>query len=245
MRKITATFALTLLAALFASPAGATTKSGNSLTVVPVVRCNSISGIGAPPPRWVPHSLVTNQPKSAVKGESFYSVGSENVLGPKGWHCFQLFAADGSAVLDIVPKAQPNPLDGEIVKGATVVAANYDYSGHLPGIDLVCPYFPIFSSKETSGCPGQIAKGEKVTHIDNDLVKIVDPAGVVGNLVGSGGKHQTQSLLAVRATASTTSVPIAQITCSLAKSKLCGSVLADFAVRSMPYSPVVLYTAGN
>ncbi len=205
------------------------------LSVLPVGSCSSTTARDGDNPIWVPTELAAVLTPSAAKALQFYSVGSETLLGPKGWDCAQLFATDGSAGMAAYPPGTPNPEIGDspAKAGAQLVQARFDYTDHGTGFDLACPYFPhaVFG---TGTCSSTVPTGETVRQLTPDVVSITDPAGVKGVLASSGGPRAVTGLMILPQASQPSSGNIAEVSCSLKASTLCPSVLDDFVVRQFP-----------
>ncbi len=213
-----------------------TTAASSSAAVLPVGACSRTFGGPSTGPAWVPTQLAGAIPPTAALHLEFYSIGTETLLGPRGWSCAQLTGADGSAAMDVYPRGQPNPTtgDAEPAVGSQIISATFDYTGHVPGVDLACPYFPREASSEEP-CPRSAPTGELVHQLTPDVVTITDPAGIKGALAGSGGPITvTGEMIVPQAPNLPDGVSIAEESCSLADSALCPSILQDFLVRQFP-----------
>jgi hypothetical protein len=213
-------------------------SSPPAVAAVPVISCNTSYGAGSPPSPFVPHQLPTT---SSVAGLSFYSNGRITVLGPSGWACGALVAADGGQRLDVYPPGKPDYSTQLAPKGAELVEVQVDYTGHVPGVALVCTLFPnsagVAVAKESS-YPCQKPASEKGTQLTSDVVTFVDAPGVKGSGTGSGG-----SLLSTGAAVypqlsfgSTDSVNVSLLSCTLPKkdASLCKAIQGDYLVRNPP-----------
>ena len=101
--------------------AGASTRRTDGIrtpviTVLPVISCPTSYGVQPPPSPFVPHELPTT---SVVRGLSYYSNGRITVLGPAGWACGALVAADGGQKLDVYPPGKPDYRDEAGTQGGT------------------------------------------------------------------------------------------------------------------------------
>ena len=210
-------------------------------TVLSVGSCTSTSGVASTGPLWVPTKLVAMLPRTSAAALEFYSVGTETLLGPRGWSCAQLAAADGSSEMAVYPPGVANPTEGAPPSVPTqVVYASFDYTGHLPGLDLVCAYFPSLASASQESCPSTVPATEQTNQLTPDVVAITDPAGVKGNLTGSGGSWPvTGYAVAPQSAALAGGEDVAMISCSLhtnslRTNSLCQSILGDFIIRDFP-----------
>ena len=103
--------------------------------VLPVISCTTTYGNAAPIGVFVPHQLPTT---TSARGMTFYSNGFMTVLGPAGWACTTLLATDGGEVLDVYPPGKPDYTATIVPKGGAVIQIVHEYTGHLPGADVVC-----------------------------------------------------------------------------------------------------------
>lgn len=216
-----------------------TRPSSGVIGVLPVISCSTT--YGAPPSGspFVAHQLATT---TAVHGLSYYSNGQITVLGPAGWACSGLVAGDGGQALAVYPPGKPDYTAVPVPRGAQIVEVFDDYTGHIPGADLVCGFFPhsAAASYVASGgmpCPNEPA-GEKTASLTSDVVTFSDAAGVSGSGSGSGG-----SLSSVGAVVypqlpygATASVSISVLSCTLPtkQASLCRAIEGDFLVRNPP-----------
>jgi hypothetical protein len=206
-----------------------------------VVSCTTTSGVAGSGTAWRPTALVATVPSSLVGKVALYSGGTETLLGPTGWACSQLLAADGSSAVAVYPPGTPDPTRSQPSPGTDLVDADFDYTGHGPGTDLVCPYFPPADPSEYPGCTTTPPAGEIGTKLTPDIVSITDPAGVKGTLAGSGGPEAVTGALIVphAAAGSSASLNVAEESCSLpaVQADLCPTILADFEIREFPAPP--------
>jgi hypothetical protein len=231
-------------AALASSPAKtkhATPPSAPAIEVLPVISCNTTYGAGSPPSPFVARQLPT---QSSMRGLSFYSNGRLTVLGPTGWACTALVAADGGQKLDVYPPGKPDYASELAPKGAELVEFQGEYTGHIPGAQLVCGLFPksaAASEVQQDGLPGsqcQAPSGEKTTQLTPDVVAFSDPAGVSGTGTGSGGSLTSTgaAMYPQLAFGATDSVNVAVLSCTLPskQASLCRAIEGDFLVRNPP-----------
>jgi len=213
-----------------------TTTAPSGVSVLPVGTCSQVSGAPSNAPAWVPTELAGAVPASQKPELEFYSVGTETALGPRGWSCAQLTGADGSSSLSVYPTGQPNPTTsaGPVSPGAQIISEDFDYTAHVPGVDLVCPYFPSFAST-AEPCPNGVPAGEVVHELTPDIVSITDPSGVKGSLDGSGGSLAVSAvMIAPQAPNLPNGVDVAEESCSVRNTVLCPSILQDFMIREFP-----------
>jgi hypothetical protein len=166
------------------------------------------------------------------------------VLAPSGWVCTGLVAGDGGQKLDVYPPGKPNYATQLAPKGAELVEIQGEYTGHLPGAQLVCGFFPASaaaSEVQQSGLPGpscQVPSGEKTTPLTPDVVAFTDPVRVTGTGAGSGGSLTTMGAVVYPqlSSSATDSVNVAVLSCTLPakEAKLCRAIEGDFLVRNPP-----------
>jgi hypothetical protein len=129
-----------------------------------------------------------------------------------------------------------------VPKGAQIVEVFADYTGHIPGADLVCGFFPhsaAASYVESPGvsCPTAPA-GQKATTLTPDVVTFSDPAGVSGAGSGSGGSLTSvgAAVYPQLAYGATDSVDVSLLSCTLPakQSTWCRAIEGDFLVRNTP-----------
>jgi len=235
---------LTTTASSSSSPAATTTAlaGGTAVTVLPVVPCSTSYGVQ---PSGTP--FVARQLPSAIAlgGLSFYSNGRITVLGPAGWVCSALVAADGGQELDVYQPGQSDLSTHAVPPGTEVVQINSDYTGHGPGALLICPLFPSSPAGTFLGtsvpCPAR-ATHEHVARLTDDVVTFTDPAGVRGSGAGSGG-----SLATIGAAVYPQITPeppggvmVYLLSCTLpaTSAENCDAIEADFLVRNpSSYTP--------
>jgi len=218
-----------------------TQPSPPSISVLPVISCNTAYGAGSPPSPFVARQLPTT---SSTRSVSFYSNGRLTVLAPSGWACSALVAGDGGQKLDVYPPGKPDYASQLPPKGAELVEVQGEYTGHIPGAQLVCRLFPnsaAASEVNQDGLPGpqcQAPTGEKTTQLTPDVVVFNDPAGVTGTGSGSGSLLSSMgaAMYPQLAFGATDSVNVAMLSCTLPanQANLCRAIEGDFLVRNPP-----------
>ena len=220
-------------------PTASTAPAGGvAVAVLPVVPCPTTYGVQPNATPFVAHQLPA---ATAASGLSFYSNGRLTVLGPAGWACSALVAADGGQRLDVYQPGQPDLSTHQAPPGTAVIQVDADYTGHGPGAQLICPLFPnspaaTFLSPSLP-CPAHASR-EHLTRLSDDVVSFEDPAGVIGAGAGSGG-----SLNSVGAAVYPQMNPepeggvtVDVLSCTLPSrnSDDCDAIEADFLVRNPP-----------
>jgi hypothetical protein len=232
----------TLILAGWSIDAGAVKASiaASTVTVLPVVSCPTSYGAGGRAGVFVPKSLPAD---TSQRGLSFYSNGLNTVLAPAGWRCGALVAADGGQVLSVYPPGKPDYSTRIAPKGAQLVQVDVDYTGHLPGGELVCGLFPhSAAAAAVRGSGGLACAGgssrERIDDLTKDITTFVDPAGVTGVGAGSGGSLQSVGAgVYPQVIPAPQSVDVALLSCTLPRrgATLCHAIEGDFLVR---YTPV-------
>jgi hypothetical protein len=152
-----------------------------------------------------------------------------------------LVSGDGGEKLDVYPPGRPDYSTMLPPKGAALVEVIAEYTGHLPGAQVVCALFPHSAAAadvKSGGLACPSAAREQRKTLTPDVVTFKDPAGVTGVGSGSGGRL-TSSGAAVYpqlASGSDASVNVSLLSCTLPKKSAtaCGAILGDFVVRNQP-----------
>jgi hypothetical protein len=241
-------FGVLVAVVVLSGPAGAAaaTRGANKnsssgappVTVLPVISCPTSLAGGTNPNPFVARQLPTSSPG---RGLTFYSNGLITVLGPAGWACGALVAGDGGQKLDVYPPGSPDYSTSLAPKGATLIEVTAEYTGHLPGAEVVCALFPHSAAAadvKSGGLPCPTAAREKRKIVTPDVVEFSDPAGVTGVGAGSGGKLKSSGAAVYPQLpfGSDTSVNVSLLSCTLPKKSAaaCGAILGDFLVRNQP-----------
>jgi hypothetical protein len=226
-----------------AASVGSTTTAplnGEVAVAFPVVACTSNSGGSLGNQGWRPSILLAPIPTALVGKVEFYSDGVHTLVGPTNWSCAQASPDQSGNGLVVYPSNDPTPpVSGPPAPGTEGIFATFDTTGRTKGIALVCPFFtmPAWQQQEASCSPNKPA-GEVTSMPTPDVASVLDPAGVVGSLVASGGVHEVTGTVifpqVVPAVMNGSNVNVAAETCSLTDATLCPTVLSDFEVREFP-----------
>ncbi len=116
-----------------------------------------------------------------------------------------------------------------------------DYTGHVPGVALVCDLFPnsagVSVAKESS-YPCQKPASEKSTQLTPDVVAFTDAPGVKGSGTASGGSLTSMgaAVYPQLSSGSTGSVNVSLLSCTLPNmdASLCRAIEGDYLVRNPP-----------
>lgn len=209
----------------------AAARSPTKRQVLEIVPCATTFGIGpdesAPaPPKRLPVAL----PRSAARALAFYSNGRITFLAPKGWECEGIVGADGSEQLQAFPKKGAPGAGNKLGESVVVVS---DYTGHGPGAQLVCPYFPNSPAARFFGdagpdCPA-LPEGRVVERETEDVVTFTEPGGTVGEVVYPQSSREPSF-----------GAPVTYAECTLrgARRALCIPILDDVLARRSPVVPM-------
>lgn len=206
-----------------------TTARAAAQTVLTVNPCSVSTGIPSGGPVWVPTQLPAVIPGALKGAVEFYSTGTRTVLAPTGWVCSATEATDGTTTVIVTPPGQ-SPSEGANTANYENISATFDYTGHGPGMDEVCPYFPPENPSDYPGCSTTPSAGTTTSAVTPDILSITDSP------VQGVRQHASQGVLLypkVEAYASG-SVDFAIETCTLSEMTLCPVVLADFEIRDFP-----------
>jgi len=209
-----------------------------STVVLPVISCATSYGAGNGSHPFVARELPA---APTARGLTFYSNGLITVLGPPGWACGALVAADGGQDLAIYPPGKPDYSSSEAPKGAAVIQMAADYTGHLPGAEQVCALFPSSAAAAdvmSGGLPCRVPARQKTAAFTPDILMFTDAPGVTGTGTGSGGALPSvgAAVYPQLPFASNASVDVSLISCTLPKksASLCSAIVGDFLVRRPP-----------
>jgi hypothetical protein len=211
-----------------------------SLVGIPVVPCRATSGTSQSPTAGVPRLLAATISKASSKRLTFYSNGVITVLGPKGWACTSLFAADGGESLAAFPPGQADPTLSDAPGTAQGVIARVDFTGHGPGVALACGLFPNAPAVKNFGPNGgfscSLPAAEVTERPTPDLAIFHDPVMTKGSGDLSGGPHAVSGVVILPESDPGSVGNISKATCALASrdSDLCPAIVSDFVVRAFP-----------
>lgn len=212
-----------------------------AVPVVPVTVCTTVFGTSGESAPWVPSRLPLSLPRRTAARLAFYSNGFVTVLGPRGWSCAGVEAANGGRSLSVFAPGRADPLATDRpAPDAAGVTVLVDYTGHGPGAQLVCSLFPQTRAAALArgivDCPAP-PRREQLERPTPDVASFLDPPGVAGTGVPSGTRNPASGVVIFpQLNPEPSSVPVAKATCSLppAASSLCPTIVADFLTRSLP-----------
>lgn len=196
---------------------------------LPVVSCPTSFGVEGIPEAWNAQQLPTQVTRKSSARLAFYSNGRGTVLGPKGWTCSAGYGANGGGGMSVYALGKSGDLSDSDTQGVSVML---DYTGHGPGADLVCGYFPGSPAAQFYGPEGPpcspIPDGRETRFTTADLVEFRDPDGSVGAVIYPQVGNEPAG-----------GVSVALVECQLhgKRRSLCGPIIDDFLVRNAPVIP--------
>jgi hypothetical protein len=197
---------------------------------LPVVECPTQYGIANPGPPGPVKSVTV--PGDVASSLANYTDGSHgmSVVGPRGWHCSALDAADGTESLFVAPP------------GASSVTPSFGTKdtregiGAMSGGSAQLPYWLTCAAMPDLGVTGdlpctKVPAGEQFTRIDHTTAAFIDPPGVAGIGTPSGGRYAARGQIRY----SPRPIPTmgddaAEVTCTLPASdaSLCQTIVDGF-----------------
>ena len=215
-----------------ASAVVSATPTASTLVALPVVECSTQYGINDPGPAGPVNSVSV--PGAVASGLANYTDTLHNmsVVGPRGWHCSAIDAADGNEFLFIAPPGisssalTSNAYTKDVREG---IGATSGGSAQIP-FEFTCAAMPDLGLTGTFPCH-KVPAGEKFTRIDHTTADFIDPPGVTGIGTPSGGRYTARGRLRY----SPRPIPTmgdgaAEVTCTLPASdaNLCQTILDYF-----------------
>jgi hypothetical protein len=204
------------------------TPTALTLVALPVVECPTQYGIANP--TSVAVKPIT-EPSNVASSLANYTDKSHYmaVIGPRGWHCSALDAADGTEGIFIAPlgTSATAPIGTKDLREG--IAASSGAGAQMP-YWLTCAAMPDLGVIGDLPCP-KIPAGERFTRINHTTANFIDPPGVAGIGEPSGGRYTALGQIRY----SPPPIPsmgddVAQITCTLPASdaSLCQTIIDGF-----------------
>jgi hypothetical protein len=175
-------------------------KGVPGFAVLPTRKCHTEVGYPTPP---APLTATTHAaiPPSVASGLAAYrdSAGT-TVIAPKGWECEASIGVDGGQTVVVFPPGESaDPLQQPPEPGR-VVALQLTPVCVSCIAEQACTLFPkakiVRDALGIVDCPAKPLR-EQVTHVSPTTVLFLDPAGVQGSGVGSGGDQPSIGALSV------------------------------------------------
>ena len=174
-------------------------------------------------------------PGNVASGLANYTDGLHNmsVVGPRGWNCSAIDAADGNEFVFIAPPGTSssaltsNPYTKDAREG---IGATFGVSAQLP-FEFTCASMPDLGVTSDAEQCHKVPVGEQFTRINHTTADFIDPPGVAGIGTPSGGRYTARGQLRY----SPRPIPTmgdeaAEVTCTLPASdaSLCQTILDYF-----------------
>jgi hypothetical protein len=215
-------------------PVVATWSVPPGTAMLPSVECPTAYGIDDPgPPRPV---TLLPQPPDVTGSFASYTDALHNivVVGPAGWSCHAIDAADGNVSIMVTLPGVPSdtmsqPFIRDARQGIHAFLASAG-TGSVP--DLLCAVMPDLIGGDWSGRPCQQKPATEVVIRDNPVAaEFYDPPGVVGDGAPSGGNVQAMGRVLDEPAQSGQPQGAASVTCTLPSELfglLCDNVIVEF-----------------
>jgi hypothetical protein len=219
------------------STSAATVTTVATLAVVP---CPTTYAIAVTTTTTLPASVSVGVPAAAAANLVVY--GDENgimmMIGPKGWTCHAAYGADGSGGLLISPAGESVPSDPDVgwhLPASSTAQAIVGYevgASTVQAAGLACPLFSAAAAvyQQTFGhacTPHPTA--ESVAGTGSTEAGFVDPAGVAGDGMPSGGTNPANGVMLYLPSGSDRSAGyLATCTLPVAQHDVCTAVLNHF-----------------
>lgn len=154
-----------------------------------------------------------------------------SVVGPRGWHCSAIDAADGNVDLFIAPPGASSAPTGNTYTKDTRegIGARSGASAQIP-FEFTCAAMPDLGISSVEPCP-KVPAGERFTRVDHTTADFIDPPGVAGIGTPSGGRNTARGQIRY----SPPPIPTmgdeaAEVTCTLPASNasLCQTIVDYF-----------------
>lgn len=155
------------------------------------------------------------------------------LLGPTGWSCSADYGADGSGGVQVYPPGQADPNEQDPPASAEGIVGTQNGGCLGCAVTQASPLFASAQSQcesqfpfDSGACPS-LPAGESTEPIEPGVVGFLDPPGVAGDGVPSGGNYPANGVATFQSGGETTSY---LDTCTLPSSDqaLCTAVLDNF-----------------
>jgi hypothetical protein len=234
---------------------GATSTTATRAGGIPVVECPTTYGVTETPPSKLPDTMALNAPAALASQLAYYSNDTRSldpILAPRGWDCRVTIGADGSTEIAVYPPgaAVPSPTAATATAEGVVASSTSACQGCT--YTAVCMFVPAAGQQlGFAGTGLACAKrppGEQVTYLKgspdgngrtaNDEISFLDPPGLNGTGVPSGGNNPANGVVLYRFTLGSGGTSATE-TCTLPAPDhaLCTAVLNDLATRSWMVGP--------
>jgi hypothetical protein len=212
------------------SPPAFISATPTTLGALPVVECPTQYGIANPGPPGPVKSVTV--PGDVASSLANYTDGLHDmsVVGPRGWHCSALDAADGTESLFIAPPGTSvTPAIAYTKDLREGISASSGGSAQMP-YWLTCAAMPDLGVTGDLPCP-KVPAGERFTRVNHTTANFIDPPDVAGIGTPSGGRYTAHGQIRY----SPQPIPsmgddAAEVTCTLPASdaSLCQTIVDGF-----------------
>lgn len=194
---------------------------------VRTVRCPTTFGADGQSVPTPPASMVASLDAIAAEKMRFY-VGGLTVLAPAGWSCTSQVGADGSAAITVHP--QGTRTQGVSATDMSACAGCIAY--------LACPFFPNASIDLGFPCPDSVPPRETTRRVEPHVVSFLDPPGVKGNGLYSGGTNPARGLV-IYLPPSARGPAADEVLCTLpqGQQRLCDAILTNYLASYKKHYP--------
>jgi len=164
---------------------------------IPVVACPTTYGLPGESMGTIPSTMTATVTRRVAAEVTFYSNGTQTLLGPSGWQCEGAVGVDGSSSMVITPQGQATPTGSPSPGHQAVTAFS---GGACVGCiaTMACGLFPeawkLFDQPGLS-CPTTSPPGELVSRLFPSAAVFEDPPGVAGTGEPSGGQYRALGLM--------------------------------------------------
>ena len=219
--------ALAAVLILLIAGAAASTASGAATVAIPVVRCPTVFGI-AGHHRRVPATVAVSA-AGPTHGLLAYTNTEIFLIGPRGFRCAGIVAADGGT--EVIAWAPGRAKPGLHSHGVGLTL-NLDPACAGCRADDACPFFTAFARQLGFPCTAGIPSGEIHGHVGPDVATFEDPPGVAGSGWPSGGPFAANGIVGLRGSPAADAL-VYRSTCTLpaADHAICTESLNDVISR--------------
>ncbi|HTC69447.1 MAG TPA: hypothetical protein VK662_07760 [Acidothermaceae bacterium] len=205
--------------------------------MLPSVDCPTTYGIANPgspgPVTLLPDPPDANE-RMATYTDALHNIA---VIGPAGWSCHAVDAADGNVSIMVTPPGVPSdsmsqPFIRDTREGIHAFIASAG-TGSVP--DLICAVMPDLVAATWNGRPCPEKPATETVIRDNPVAaEFYDPPGVVGDGAPSGGSYQAVGRMLDDPAHGGQPEGAASVTCTLPRQAV-GTVCDDVVVEFAPY----------
>jgi hypothetical protein len=209
--------------------------------VIAVNSCSIASGGWTPSPSPAPASLpVTDFAQDPTAFNFYAGEDGRTVLGPAGWRCAELIAADGNTTLTVFPQGEQAP-SFSVSPTPDSISAYFASTGTGSVYATVCPFFSQAIPFSPQRCLSTVPDGENLVALSSQVIEF--SAGPGANVLFGGypvpkTNDQTRGIVMYAPVKHYPETD--ELTCALPTSQatLCDAILNDFVTRNALDNPV-------